>query len=308
MLLKIIAYAFSRSMSVLASTVDSVLDILSGLVLFITSRLAGTGVRKGDVQRTVHQSGTSAAADAPALLYPIGKRRYQTLGVMAFACVMGTFALFLIYESIVQIVELASAPPEHPTVFDTLQIVIIGFTIALKAVLFGLCHAAGKVCPAQRESLHAYRDDHRNDVLSNSLGFVAAFIGARYYGQDGLPNLSYIDPIGSVLLGLYILINWSRGALEQMRSMVGHSAPLNVAAAFCLRAMHSSVLIERVGALVAYQSGNEATVEIHIQMPDELHISECHEVVQRMQGEFEVLEGVERCFVHVESTKCRNEF
>ena len=40
LILKIIAYAFSRSMSILASTIDSAMDNLSGGILFLTSKLA----------------------------------------------------------------------------------------------------------------------------------------------------------------------------------------------------------------------------------------------------------------------------
>ena len=45
--LKIVAYALSLSMSVLASMIDSALDILSGLVLFIAIKVSSKGISQG---------------------------------------------------------------------------------------------------------------------------------------------------------------------------------------------------------------------------------------------------------------------
>ena len=45
--LKIVAYAMSLSMSVLASMIDSALDILSGLVLFIAIKVSSKGINQG---------------------------------------------------------------------------------------------------------------------------------------------------------------------------------------------------------------------------------------------------------------------
>lgn len=42
--LKIVALVISRSISILASVMDSAMDILSGLVLFVANRLAKRGI------------------------------------------------------------------------------------------------------------------------------------------------------------------------------------------------------------------------------------------------------------------------
>lgn len=80
--LQIAVVILSGSMAVLASALDSVLDILSGLILWVTSKSA----RKVNKYR-----------------YPVGKRRIQPLGIIAFACVMGTMSLYVILESIISL-------------------------------------------------------------------------------------------------------------------------------------------------------------------------------------------------------------
>lgn len=297
LVLKIIAYSFSLSMSVLASMVDSCLDILSGLVLFICARLARSGAEKMG-----HQN--SMQLQKQSITYPIGKRRYETLGVLSFACIMGTFAATLAYESIQQTIQLAKQIPDNPARFDTLQIVIIGFTIILKLFLCLFCHFVGKKSKALSEACLAYRDDHRNDVLSNSLGFVAAFVGSKFNGHNDTINLSYIDPIGSIILCVYILINWTLSAREQIRSMVGRSLDIEDQARLVLHAMHFDPSIERVNEVLAYQCGKESTVEVTICLPDQMYICICHEMVHALQDHIQKLDFVERCFVHVESANC----
>lgn len=297
LVLKILAYSFSLSMSVLASMVDSCLDILSGLVLFICARLARTGTEKMKRQ-------SSMQLQKQSITYPIGKRRYETLGVLSFACIMGTFAATLTYESIQQTIQLAKQAPDNPARFDTLQIVIIGFTIILKLFLCLFCHFVGKKSKVLSDACLAYRDDHRNDVLSNSLGFVAAFIGSKFNGNNGTINLSYIDPIGSIILCLCILINWTLSAREQMRSMVGRSLDVESQARLVLHAMHYDPSIERINEVLAYQCGKESTVEVTICLPDQMYICVCHEMVHGLQDHIQELDFVERCFVHVESANC----
>lgn len=296
-ILKIIAYSLSLSMSVLASMVDSCLDILSGLVLFICARLARSGAEK-----TGHQD--SLKLQKQSITYPIGKRRYETLGVLSFACIMGTFAATLAYESIQQIIQLAKGVPDNPARFDTLQIVIIGFTIVLKLFLCLFCHFVGRRAKILSDACLAYRDDHRNDVLSNSLGFVAAFVGSKFNGHDGTVNLSYIDPVGSLILCIYILINWTLAARTQIRSMIGRSLGVEDQARLVLHAMHFDPSIERINEVLAYQCGKESTVEVTICLPDQMYVCSCHDIVHGLQDHIQRLDFVERCFVHVESTNC----
>ena len=73
-LAKAVAVGTSGSMAMLASAVDSLLDLVSGSVLWLTERF----ISKPD-----------------RYTYPEGKSRYEPLGVAMFSCVMGMSALQL---------------------------------------------------------------------------------------------------------------------------------------------------------------------------------------------------------------------
>uniref|UniRef100_A0A452ZA04 Uncharacterized protein n=1 Tax=Aegilops tauschii subsp. strangulata TaxID=200361 RepID=A0A452ZA04_AEGTS len=75
---KVYASIRSGSLAIIASTLDSLLDLLSGFILWFTA--------------------FSMQTPNP-YRYPIGKRRMQPLGILVFASVMATLGLQIILES-----------------------------------------------------------------------------------------------------------------------------------------------------------------------------------------------------------------
>ncbi|KAH1237422.1 Metal tolerance protein 10 [Glycine max] len=75
---KVYASVASRSLAVIASTMDSLLDLLSGFILWFTS---------------------NAMKNPNQYHYPIGKKRMQPVGIIVFASVMATLGLQILIES-----------------------------------------------------------------------------------------------------------------------------------------------------------------------------------------------------------------
>ncbi|CAH9065391.1 unnamed protein product [Cuscuta europaea] len=76
---KVYASVRSGSLEIVASTLDSLLDLLYGFILWFTS----FSMKKQNPYK-----------------YPIGKKRMQPLGILVFASVMATLGLQIILESI----------------------------------------------------------------------------------------------------------------------------------------------------------------------------------------------------------------
>ena len=75
---KLLAAFLSGSMAVIASAADSALDLVSGAVLFLSQR---------------------AVARVDVYQYPEGKARFEPLGVVIFAAVMGMASLQIMVEA-----------------------------------------------------------------------------------------------------------------------------------------------------------------------------------------------------------------
>lgn len=57
--------------------------------------------------------------------------------------------------------------------------------------------------------------DHRNDVLSNAVA-VGTSVLAHYHG-----NYWYVDPIGGIVISVYITLSWFATGKEQVEQLVG---------------------------------------------------------------------------------------
>ena len=88
---------------------------------------------------------------------------------------MATLALVLVYESINSIIAISKPGFISSVSFDLLPMIIIIFAIVLKLILFILAHMAAKN-GIKQNVLEAYRDDHRNDVVTNIVSFVGVML------------------------------------------------------------------------------------------------------------------------------------
>lgn len=89
--------------------------------------------------------------------------------------------------------------------------ILIG-DLAVKAGLFFYCIRYAKITPIAR----VLSQDHRNDLLLNSVAIGAAALGAFVWGP--------LDPIGSILIALWTMYNWSSTCLEQVYLLTGLTA------------------------------------------------------------------------------------
>lgn len=132
----------------LAAAIDSALDILSGSIIFITHRLR----RKINVEE-----------------FPVGKSRYENLGIIIFASVMGTASLQVITESVRRLTDAAAAHFD-PNVFT---LCVLGVTIGSKIVVYFWCRSLRSV----NAGCDALSQDARNDIITNSISILFVYLG-----------------------------------------------------------------------------------------------------------------------------------
>ncbi|CAL6059584.1 Cation_efflux family protein [Hexamita inflata] len=294
----VIAVIISKSMSILATAMDLVLEILSGIVLFIASRLAAKGIKNGQYQHILHENQTNVQY--------IYARRYESLGVLGFSCIMGTCSIALGGECLIQIVEIIQGKYHQSVIFNALPMSIVLFTILLKIFLLIGCQIAANRNPHNCNSYKAYRDDHRNDILTNTLGFLGATLSYYLKGK-----WSYCDPIASFILCMYIMFSWGSSAMEQMKQLAGHKADDKVMDEMMVRLINQlpcSIYITDVEGFIGYSSGQQNVFEIRINVQNSITLAKGHDICQKIQNTFEDTPGVERCYVHIETDECINQF
>lgn len=283
LLCKVVAYAQTLSLAVLAALVDSLLDVISQLVLAYTER--------------------HSTKDRSSALYPAGAARLEPVGVLTCAALMGFASFEIIKESVQALIENElmlvkggelKADWKLSSVWGMSLIVVVKFglwTLCTKAMEHNSNHLERMTL--RDPTLDALAQDHWNDALSNA---VAAMALVAAYAS---PSLWFVDPVGAIFISVYIIYSWYETGKEQIEQLTGKSAPSDylseikeVASAF-----HDKM---EVDVCRAYHFGPKFLVELECVLPRDTILMESHDLGMELQYEIEGREEVERCFVHLD--------
>ncbi|XP_030462270.1 metal tolerance protein 11 isoform X1 [Syzygium oleosum] len=261
---KVYASIRSGSLAIIASTLDSLLDLLSGFILWFTAFSMQT-------PNPYH--------------YPIGKKRMQPLGILVFASVMATLGLQIILESARQL--LSDEAEFHLTKEQEKWVVGIMLSVTLvKLLLVVYCRSF------TNEIVKAYAQDHFFDVITNVIGLIAALL-ANYFDD-------WMDPVGAIILALYTIRTWSMTVLENVNSLVGRAAAPEFLQKLTYLCWNHNKAIKNIDTVRAYTFGSHYFVEVDIVLPADMPLQEAHDIGESLQEKLELLPEIERAFVHLD--------
>jgi len=261
---KVYASVRSGSLAIIASTLDSLLDLLSGFILWFTA--------------------FSMQTQNP-YRYPIGKKRMQPLGILVFASVMATLGLQIILESTRSLVsdggEFSLTNEQEKWVVDImLSVTLVKLALALYCRTF------------TNEIVKAYAQDHMFDVMTNIIGLVAALLANYFEG--------WIDPVGAIILAIYTIRTWSMTVLENVHSLVGQSASPEYLQKLTYLCWNHHKAVRHIDTVRAYTFGSHYFVEVDIVLPSAMPLREAHDIGEALQEKLERLPEIERAFVHLD--------
>jgi cation diffusion facilitator family transporter len=260
---KIYATIKSGSLAIAASTLDSLLDLMAGGILWFTH----LSMKNINIYR-----------------YPIGKLRVQPVGIIIFAAIMATLGFQVLIQAIESLIEDKAPEKMNANQLIWLYGVMVPASV-VKFILWIYCKSSGN------EIVRAYAKDHFFDVITNVVGLIAAVLGDLFYW--------WLDPVGALILAVYTIINWSITVLENAVSLVGKSAPPEMLRRLTyLVIQHPNV--KRIDTIRAYTFGVLYFVEVDIELPEDLALKEAHAIGETLQIKIEKLPEVERAFVHLD--------
>ena len=279
---KILAYAKTLSLSVLAAMIDSLLDVVSQKVL-------------------EYAESHSSKVKRSSALYPAGAARLEPVGVLTCAALMGMASFEVLKESLEELFFAQGTENKihenksMTSVWGMLLIVII------KGALLGLCQYAqkhqydelGKTKYLSDSTLEALAQDHLNDGLSN---FVAA---VALLAAMSSSSLWWVDPLGAIIISFYIIHSWYTTGKEQIEQLTGKVAPEEFIDELFEIAKNFDNRME-VDVCRAYHFGPKFLVELEVVLPKDTLLFESHDLGMELQYEIEGREEVERCFVHID--------
>ena len=290
-LAKIVAVVLSGSISLIASAVDSFLDLISGSIIFITSCLMR---KKSNVY-----------------LYPAGNTRIEPIGVLIFVSAMCVATLQVITQAIQATAQLASLDLACPidtvsyrcnstcterTLSDTCQVLsldtltlsIIGATVIIKFLMYLYCIGYR----SKSSSVRALATDHITDVVSNLI-LLGFYVGGFYLW-------GYLDALGGLLISIYLIFNWYREGAVEVAKLSGQSAPPEFLRRLTFLSLNHSRFIIAVDTVRAFHLANGFLVELDIVLPLDMPLNQAHDIGESLQLRIEALSEVERAYVHLD--------
>jgi cation diffusion facilitator family transporter len=263
LLAKLAAAYFSSSLSLIASLVDSALDLLCTLIVWTTNRLVQWHL-KGLKKR-----------------FPVGRRRLEPIGILVFSIIMVISFLQILQESVTKLL------PSAPHKAEALPPIAIGAmlgTVIVKGIIGVGCMRI------KTTQVQALAQDCKTDVVFNTLSLLFPLIGYK-------ANLWWLDPAGAGILSLFIIYDWAGTCFENVTRLSGQAAEEALQKKLLYLCYRFSPVVEGFKSITSYHAGDGIWVEIDIILDEQSKLHRIHDIAETIQYTCEGLTEVDRCFV-----------
>lgn len=262
---KIFVAVLTNSLSVIASLVDSILDFLSTVIIWISTRLVG----QRDWQ-TKH-------------LYPVGRNRLEPIGVLVFSILIIVSFLQIANEATQKLV----AGKGDVVNLGLLSTIIMILTVVVKVFCWIWCKSINS------SAVQALAQDAMTDVVFNTFSIVFPLL-------SHFTKIWWFDPLGALLLSCYIIWSWGSTALEHINNLTGTAASNEERQVLLYASARFAESIRQITCLNAYHTGDLIMVEVDLVLDGTLSLKDSHDIGEALQYALETLPFVERAFVHLD--------
>lgn len=259
---KIVAAASSGSLSLIASLVDSALDLLCTMIVWTTNKLVQW--RLSALRRH----------------FPVGRKRLEPIGILVFSIIMVISFLQILRESVEKLIPLKGKAEELPAI----AVAALLATIVVKGIIWFGC------IPIKTTQVQALAQDCKTDVIFNTLSLLFPFIGAK-------ADIWWLDPVGAGLLSLFIIYDWGQTCFENIARLTGQAASDRLYKKLLYLSYRFTPVVEGFKSLTAYHAGDAIWVEFDILMDEQTRLNRSHDIAETLQYCAEGLDEVDRAFV-----------
>jgi cation diffusion facilitator family transporter len=260
--LKATATGLSDSLTIFSETLNSLADVVSALVIVVC----------------VHWSWKRADES-----HPFGHRRAEPIAGLVVAIVTCILGFEVCRTAVVHL-----WAGELPQRIGPYPIAALCVTAGLKTWLAAFFHRHARALNSP--ALRATAIDCRNDVLVSLQG-----LGAVVLAELGLPLL---DTLAAILVGGYILYSGYRIGMENIDYLMGRSPDRELLERI-RAAAEGADGVQAVGDIRGHYVGSFVHVELTAFVDGTLSTAESHDVCEATRAAVEVINTVDRAFVHI---------
>ena len=268
---KLILVLMTSSLAIVAALLDSALDFLSTAIVWTTTHLIS--------RKDQHK-------------YPIGRRKLEPVGVLVFSVIMISSFCQVAIEGVQRL-----AGPDRTIVeLSVSAIAIMGATIVVKGGCWLWCRMI------KSSSVQALAQDAVTDVYFNFFAIVfplAAWLSEKWWKA----GMWYLDPLGGLLLSLFVIYEWGITSSKHIRNLTGAAATPDERNLILYVCMRFASTIKKVTSLQAYHAGDLLNVEVEVLLEENIPLRDAHDIGEALQFVIESIPIVDRAFVHLDYSR-----
>ncbi|KAL8988388.1 MAG: hypothetical protein Q9177_002527 [Variospora cf. flavescens] len=269
-----IAAGYSSSLSLIASLVDSALDLLCTVIVWTTNKLVGWRIKRLRKK------------------FPVGRRRLEPLGILVFSIIMVIAFLQILQESVKKLLPGGprAAPGLPPTAIGALVA-----TIVVKGIIWFGC------IRVKTTQVQALAQDCKTDVIFNTLSLLFPLLGHQL-------GIWWLDPVGAGLLSLFIIYDWAETSLLNVIRLSGSAVDDRLLKKIMFLAWRFAPIVKSYKTIMAYHAGDGVWVEIDVMLDPDTRLDHAHDIAETLQYCCEGLNEVDRAFVTIDYTISYSQF
>jgi ferrous-iron efflux pump FieF len=245
LLIKIFAWWYTGSVSILASLVDSLVDIGASLTNLLVVRYS---LQPADEEHT------------------FGHGKAESLAALAQSMFICGSALFLVLTGIQHLAQ--PVPMNQP------QVGIIVTVVALVSTLMLVTFQRWVVRRTGSQAVRADMLHYQSDVMMN--GAILIALGLAWFGWHRADSLFALG------IGIYILYSALRMGYEAVQSLLDRALPEEELQAI-EEIVHDCPGIRGAHDFRTRQSGPTRFIQLHLEMDDRLPLVEAHRLADRVE-------------------------
>lgn len=104
----------------------------------------------------------------------------------------------------------------------------------------------------------------------------------------------WLDPLGGLLLSLYVIWQWGKISLGHIENLTGAAASADQRNVLLYLTMRFARGIHQITSVQAYHAGDRLNVEVDVVLDDGLELKDSHDLGESLQNTLESLPIVER--------------
>lgn len=245
LLIKIFAWWYTGSVSILAALVDSLVDIAASLTNLLVVRYS---LQPADEEHT------------------FGHGKAESLAALAQSMFISGSALFLFLTGIQHLAE--------PSQMKQPLVGVVVTVIALFSTLILVTFQRWVVRKTQSQAVRADMLHYQSDVMMN--GAILVALALSWYGWHRA------DSIFALGIGVYILYNALRMGYEAVQSLLDRALPDDERQAI-IDIINAWPGVKGAHDLRTRQSGPTRFIQVHIEMEDNLPLVQAHVIAEQVE-------------------------